>query len=170
MGAKEHDRPHGLLATVLVVVAWYAANIMLLLLNKFLLSSTKFRQPVFLTLCHMTACVVMGLMISTSGWMPLKPLKSRAQFVKICFLSLIFCGTIVLGNASLKYLPGETAWALPIHTSHAWILFFLCSHFHYTPLFPPQCPSTRPLGQRLPSSQPSSPSSAKEQERTISPT
>jgi drug/metabolite transporter (DMT)-like permease len=104
-GGKEHERPYSLVMTAVVVVAWYTVNILLLLLNKFLLSSTKFRQPVFLTLCHMMACIVMGLVIHASGWMPLKPLKSRVQFAKVFFLGVIFCGTIVLGNASLKYLP-----------------------------------------------------------------
>jgi drug/metabolite transporter (DMT)-like permease len=37
--------------------------------------------------------------------MPLMKMKSWSQFLKVCFLSFIFCGTIVLGNASLKYLP-----------------------------------------------------------------
>lgn len=91
--------------TVLVVLCWYLANIALVLLNKFLLSSTKFRQPVFLSLCHMGACVVMGLAISASGYMPLKPLKSKQQFVKIFVLSVMFCASIVLGNASLEYIP-----------------------------------------------------------------
>ena len=102
---KAHERPSSFLATTVVVIAWYASNILLLLLNKFLLSSTSFRQPVFLTLCHMSACVLMGLVISSSGYMPVARVKSRVQLFKIFFLSIIFCGTIVLGNASLKYLP-----------------------------------------------------------------
>lgn len=124
MAVKEH---YNILMTAIVVFAWYTVNILLLLLNKFLLSSTKFRQPVFLTLCHMVACVGMGLVISASGWMPLKPLKSRIQFGKVFFLSVIFCGTIVLGNASLKYLPVSFNQAIGATTPFFTAIFaFLC--------------------------------------------
>uniref|UniRef100_A0A7S3QMB6 Sugar phosphate transporter domain-containing protein n=1 Tax=Dunaliella tertiolecta TaxID=3047 RepID=A0A7S3QMB6_DUNTE len=90
--------------TISVIIIWYATNILVLLGNKFLLSNTGFRQPVFLTLCHMTACMFLGIIISASGWIPVKPLKSRMQLVKVSILAVIFCSTIVLGNASLKYL------------------------------------------------------------------
>lgn len=86
---------HSLGFTAIVILCWYTANIMLLMLNKFLLSSTAFRQPVFLTLCHMSASVVIALAIAGTGYLPLKALKSRLQFAKICILSVIFCASIV---------------------------------------------------------------------------
>lgn len=115
--------------TVVVCFWWYVANIGVLLGNKYLLSNTGFQQPVsrigggeptppsassatslrcpphaqvFLTLCHMVACLLLGAAFSASGWTPLKPLKSRQQLVKVAVLAAIFCATIVLGNASLK--------------------------------------------------------------------
>lgn len=81
------------LGTIAVIAAWYTANILLLLLNKFLLSPTKFKQPVFLTLCHAIACTMMGLLMTR--FMPLKPIKSRQQLAKIGVLSFFFCATIV---------------------------------------------------------------------------
>jgi drug/metabolite transporter (DMT)-like permease len=63
------------------------------------------RQPVFLTLCHMMACATLGYCLSLGKLTPIKPLKSKKQMWKICVLSTIFCATIVLGNASLKYIP-----------------------------------------------------------------
>ncbi len=78
-------------------------------------------------LCHMSACVGMGFIFSSSGFMPLKPLKSKAQFMKICFLGVIFCATIVLGNASLKYLPVSFTQALGSTTPFFTAVFaFVC--------------------------------------------
>lgn len=91
--------------TLFVVFSWYASNIGVLLLNKFLLSNTGFRQPVFLTLCHMIACALMGATLSMVGFTPMKRLQSKAQLAKVFMLSIIFCATIVLGNMSLKYIP-----------------------------------------------------------------
>jgi hypothetical protein len=88
-------RPHSMTVTVSAILCWYAANVALLLVNKFLLSSSNFRQPVFLTLCHMATCLAMGLLISASGYTPMKPLKSRSQAGKIVFLTFIFCCTVV---------------------------------------------------------------------------
>jgi drug/metabolite transporter (DMT)-like permease len=89
----------------LVILAWYSSNIGVLLLNKFLLTHTSFKKPVFLTLCHMCACVLVGGIISLSRILPVKPIKSRPQGIKIGILSCIFCFTIVAANASLRFLP-----------------------------------------------------------------
>lgn len=82
-------------------------------MNKYLLSSTGFNYPVFVTLCHQTACLVLGALVHYSGWIPAKPIKSRGQFSKVVVLAVIFCLTIVLGNASLQWLavsePGRPA-------------------------------------------------------------
>ncbi|KAF6256719.1 plastidic phosphate translocator-like protein 2 [Scenedesmus sp. NREL 46B-D3] len=102
MGASEQTK---YLTTVFVVVSWYTCNIGVLLLNKYILSSTPFKSPVFLTLCHMIACATLGYLLSLSHLTPIKPLKSKRQLWKIGLLSGIFCVTIVLGNLSLKYIP-----------------------------------------------------------------
>ena len=93
------------LVTAALIGGWYASNIGVLLLNKYLLTSTGFDNPVFLTACHMTACVVIGLLVSATGAMTVAPIKSRKQLTKVVVLAAIFCATIVLGNASLKYIP-----------------------------------------------------------------
>ncbi len=118
--------------TLAVIACWYACNILVVLGNKYLLSHTGFNKPVrspgawqvlfhrasgaaqvrrargrarvvaqvFLTLSHMTACVLLGALASLA--MPLKPLKSGQQTVKVGLLAFIFCSTILLGNASLQ--------------------------------------------------------------------
>ncbi|KAD4585001.1 hypothetical protein R6Q59_036333 [Mikania micrantha] len=89
-----------------LVSSWYASNIGVLLLNKYLLSNYGFKYPIFLTMCHMTACSLLSYIAIV--WMkivPLQTVRSRAQFVKISVLSLVFCTSVVSGNVSLRYLP-----------------------------------------------------------------
>ncbi|KAK8935143.1 putative sugar phosphate/phosphate translocator [Platanthera zijinensis] len=96
----------GRLFTVGLVVSWYASNIGVLLLNKYLLSNYGFKYPIFLTMCHMTACSLFSYV--AIAWMkvvPMQVVRSRLQFVKIAALSLVFCGSVVNGNISLRYLP-----------------------------------------------------------------
>ncbi|KAM7526433.1 hypothetical protein LguiA_016335 [Lonicera macranthoides] len=92
--------------TIGLVSSWYTSNIGVLLLNKYLLSNYGFKYPIFLTMCHMTACSLLSYIAIV--WMKLVPLqtvRSRAQFLKISALSLVFCTSVVSGNVSLRYLP-----------------------------------------------------------------
>ncbi|KAL0303806.1 UNVERIFIED_CONTAM: putative sugar phosphate/phosphate translocator [Sesamum radiatum] len=99
-------RSSGWVLTIGLVAAWYSSNIGLLLLNKYLLSNYGFKYPLFLTMCHMTVCSLLSYIAIV--WMKIVPMhsvSSRAQFMKISALSLIFCASVVSGNISLKYLP-----------------------------------------------------------------
>ncbi|XP_062117821.1 UDP-URONIC ACID TRANSPORTER 1-like [Humulus lupulus] len=88
-----------------LVVLWYSSNIGVILLNKFLLSNYGFRFPIFLTMCHMTACAVLSYFsIIFLKIVPFQMIKSRAQFLKIATLSVVFCASVVGGNISLRYL------------------------------------------------------------------
>ncbi|XP_073393318.1 probable sugar phosphate/phosphate translocator At3g11320 [Physcomitrium patens] len=92
--------------TVGLIGAWYFSNIGVLLLNKYLLSNYGFRYPIFLTMCHMTACALFSYV--AIAWMkvvPLQTIRSRTQFLKIVALSVIFCTSVVSGNISLRFLP-----------------------------------------------------------------
>uniref|UniRef100_A0A0C9SB23 TSA: Wollemia nobilis Ref_Wollemi_Transcript_1009_1870 transcribed RNA sequence n=1 Tax=Wollemia nobilis TaxID=56998 RepID=A0A0C9SB23_9CONI len=89
-----------------LVGAWYTSNIGVLLLNKYLLSNYGFRFPIFLTMCHMTACSLLSYVgITWLKMVPMQTIRSRLQFMKIAALSAIFCGSVVGGNISLRYLP-----------------------------------------------------------------
>lgn len=89
-----------------LVSSWYASNIGVLLLNKYLLSNYGFKYPIFLTMCHMTACSLLSyIAIVWMKMVPLQTVRSRAQFIKISVLSLVFCASVVSGNVSLRYLP-----------------------------------------------------------------
>lgn len=92
--------------TMALVGSWYCSNIGVLLLNKYLLSNYGFRFPIFLTMCHMTACSLFSYVaIAWLKMVPMQPIRSRVQFMKISALSVIFCTSVVNGNISLRYLP-----------------------------------------------------------------
>ncbi|XP_076942289.1 putative sugar phosphate/phosphate translocator At3g11320 [Bidens hawaiensis] len=98
--------PTGQWFTIGLVSSWYASNIGVLLLNKYLLSNYGFKYPIFLTMCHMTACSLLSyIAIVWMKMVPLQTLRSRPQFLKISVLSLVFCASVVSGNVSLRYLP-----------------------------------------------------------------
>ena len=93
------------LITAAIVIAWFCSNIVLLLMNKFLLSNYGFKKPVFLTLCHMLACVILSIAFNTSQYMPRKSVSSNKQLIKISLLAVVFAMSVVLGNVSLKFVP-----------------------------------------------------------------
>ncbi|KAL3370582.1 hypothetical protein AABB24_007572 [Solanum stoloniferum] len=89
-----------------LIIFWYSSNIGVLLLNKLLLSNYGFSFPIFLTMCHMSACAVLSYVsIVFLKIVPFQRIKSRSQFLRISTLSLVFCGSVVGGNISLRYLP-----------------------------------------------------------------
>ncbi|KAI8468716.1 MAG: triose-phosphate transporter family-domain-containing protein [Monoraphidium minutum] len=97
-----------------------------LFLNKYLLSNSGFRQPCFLTLCHMAACCGLSYALSAAGAFPIRPLRSRRQGWNVFILSAIFCLTIVLGNWSLKHIAVSFNQAVGAGTA------FFTAAFAYT--------------------------------------
>ncbi|CAM8878868.1 unnamed protein product [Rhodiola kirilowii] len=94
------------LFTIGLVTSWYSSNIGVLLLNKYLLSNYGFKYPIFLTMCHMTACSLFSYVaVAWLKMVPMQTIRSRVQFLKIAALSLVFCASVVSGNISLRYLP-----------------------------------------------------------------
>jgi FtsH-binding integral membrane protein len=96
------------LFTAGLVAAWYASNIGVLLLNKYLLSVYGFRFPVFLTACHMSACALLSTLAHAAGAgassSPPRR-RSRGQLARVAVLGAVFCASVVAGNVSLRYLP-----------------------------------------------------------------
>lgn len=96
----------GKLFTVGLITFWYSSNIGVILSNKYLLSNYGFKYPIFLTMCHMTACSLLSyIAIAWLKVVPMQTVRSRIQFAKIAALSAIFCASVVSGNISLRYLP-----------------------------------------------------------------
>eukprot|EP00249_Psilotum_nudum_P006619 c19939_g1_i1 orf=304-873(-) len=100
------SKPSGKLFTLGLIGSWYFSNIGVLLLNKYLLSNYGFKFPIFLTMCHMTACALFSyIAIAWMKLVPMQGIRSRVQFMKIAALSFVFCGSVVSGNISLRFLP-----------------------------------------------------------------
>jgi drug/metabolite transporter (DMT)-like permease len=98
--------PGGRLLTAGLVAAWYASNIGVLLLNKYLLSVYGFRFPVLLTACHMSACALLSCLAHLASASPgQSAARSGAQLARVALLGAVFCASVVAGNVSLRYLP-----------------------------------------------------------------
>ena len=59
----------------------------------------------FLTLCHMLACTALSYGASLAKVFVLQQVQSRRQLGNVVVLAIFFCGSLVLGNASLRFLP-----------------------------------------------------------------
>ncbi|KAK9907658.1 hypothetical protein WJX75_007760 [Coccomyxa subellipsoidea] len=110
--ARQHLQPASLHMTLLVVAVWFASNIGIVLLNKHMLGGYGFRYPVFLTFCHMLACVVLSQAANASGLVRVQPLQSRQQFYKVSTLATTFLLSVVLGNVALRYIPVSFSQAM----------------------------------------------------------
>ncbi|KAK9837287.1 hypothetical protein WJX81_003509 [Elliptochloris bilobata] len=93
------------LYTPFLILSWYASNIGVLLLNKLLLTSYGFKYPIFLTMCHMLSCTFMGYAFSRFSSVPAKSVRGGVVLTKIAVLATVFCLSVVLGNASLRFIP-----------------------------------------------------------------
>ncbi|MEW5308111.1 MAG: hypothetical protein WDW38_000095 [Sanguina aurantia] len=128
--------------TSLMVAAWYSCNIAMILMNKFMLTSAGFHHPVFLTLCHMSTCAALGGLLSLAKITTLAPIKTSGQMWKVFLLSCIFCTTVVLGNASLRFITVSFGQAIGAATVlFTAILSFIFqgareSHLTYAALIP----------------------------------
>ncbi|KAL0337942.1 UNVERIFIED_CONTAM: udp-uronic acid transporter 1 [Sesamum calycinum] len=88
------SREQAIFITCLIIL-WYSTNIGVLLLNKFLLSNYGFAFPIFLTMCHMSACALLSyISIMFLKLVQIQRIKSRSQFLKIATLSIVFCGSV----------------------------------------------------------------------------
>ena len=91
--------------SAVVIACWYAANIGVLLLNKYILSVYGFRFPVFMTLCHMCMCSVLSATAREIDLVPKQYIRSRKQFAKVAILAVTFALSVLGGSVSLRYIP-----------------------------------------------------------------
>ena len=63
------------------------------------------RYPIFLTMCHMLSCTFMGYAFSRFSSTPAKSVRGGVVLTKIAVLATVFCLSVVLGNASLRFIP-----------------------------------------------------------------
>ena len=93
------------LLTPTIVAAWFMVNIVLLLMNRALLSTYNFRHPICLTMMHMVACVVLSNLAQLHPGLLRQQLQSKRQAAKVATLAAVFAVTVVGGNLSLQYIP-----------------------------------------------------------------
>ena len=92
------ELPNGLVANADVLCR-------LLCLNRYLLSSYGFRQPVFLTFWHMVCCCLCASACTATPWVEAQSIRSWAHLGKIALLAGVFTFSVVGGNISLKFVP-----------------------------------------------------------------
>ncbi len=80
--------------------------------TKLMLASRRY--PIFLTMCHMLSCTFMGYAFSRFSSMPAKSVRSGVVLTKIAVLATVFCLSVVLGNASLRFIPVSFNQARPL--------------------------------------------------------
>lgn len=80
------------------------------------------RYPIFLTMCHMLSCTFMGYAFSKFSSTPAKSVRGGVVLTKIAVLATVFCLSVVLGNASLRFIPvsfNQARASAAIHTVHS---------------------------------------------------
>ena len=97
------------------------ATSLVVLLSKLLLappassssgSSTKPLKPVLLTTLHMAGCTILTWGMALLGAIKVQRLTSKWQAARMLALSTVSALSMVLGNASLRYLPISFTQAL----------------------------------------------------------
>ena len=101
----ERDMARDASRGALIVTAWYAANIGVLLLNKYILSVYGFKFPVFMTLCHMCMCSVLSATAREFKIVPKQFIRTRRHYGKVAVLAMTFALSVLGGNVSLRYIP-----------------------------------------------------------------
>lgn len=108
------------------IVAWYASNTGVLLLNKQLLANHGFGAPIFLTVAHMGACAVLTYLSHLAGLVKLGEIHSKQQGFKVVVLALVFAVSVAAGNASLRFIPVSFNQAIGATTPFFTAVFSAC--------------------------------------------
>ena len=94
------------MAEAAAVGGWYAAALYVGVSNKALIGGLGFRFPAALTLLHMAAGgALSAAAVRWWGVAPAQRLKSPAHLRKVAVLAVLFCASVLAGNASLQYIP-----------------------------------------------------------------
>lgn len=90
--------------TILAIAGWFAFNISIANVNKWIFSKYHFNFPIFLTLIHMVCSMILSSLAIRGGWYNLKEITWTKWFNKILPLAAIFCASVAAGNIGLQYL------------------------------------------------------------------
>ena len=120
--------------TAFVVITWFALNMTIANLNKWIFHRYPFKYPAALTMCHMVTSYVMSDATLRVRGQIAKKLSSKTKFA-VTQLSLVFVVSVAAGNAALGYIHVSFAQAIGA-TAPLWtvLLSVLLTRKSYPPL------------------------------------
>lgn len=93
------------LTRALAVASWFALNIAIASVNKWVISVDHFVYPAILTVVHMVCSYALSAFCLATCLRPSNPKAPSAETLrKVRMLSLTFCGSVFCGNLALKYV------------------------------------------------------------------
>lgn len=92
-------------AKACAIASWFALNIAIASVNKWVISVDRFEYPAVLTVVHMACSYALSALCLATCLPPPKPAApTPATLAKVRRLSLAFCGSVFCGNLALKYV------------------------------------------------------------------
>ncbi|KAJ1616581.1 triose-phosphate transporter family-domain-containing protein [Pavlovales sp. CCMP2436] len=99
------DGEVGLCTTAFAVASWFALNISIASVNKWVISVDHFEYPALLTVVHMVCSYALSILAIATCLRPAMPVAPSAETLsKVRRLSLTFCGSVFCGNLALKFV------------------------------------------------------------------
>jgi drug/metabolite transporter (DMT)-like permease len=97
--------PVPLARKVVAIISWFALNIAIASVNKWVISVDRFEYPAVLTVVHMACSYVLSVLSLTTCLPPANPTQPNAETLrKVRTLSVAFCASVFCGNLALKYV------------------------------------------------------------------
>ncbi|KAK4747451.1 hypothetical protein SAY87_014037 [Trapa incisa] len=96
----------GVFRSLLAIVQWWAFNVTVIIMNKWIFQKLDFKFPLTVSCVHFI-CSAVGayLIIKVLKLKPLILVDPEDRWRRIFPMSFVFCINIVLGNVSLRYIP-----------------------------------------------------------------
>ncbi|KAL2924841.1 UDP-galactose transporter 1 [Bienertia sinuspersici] len=96
----------GVFRSLLAIVQWWAFNVTVIIMNKWIFQKLDFKFPLTVSCIHFI-CSSIGAYVAIK-LLKVKPLIAvdpEDRWKRIFPMSVVFCINIVLGNVSLRYIP-----------------------------------------------------------------
>lgn len=95
--------PH---VVIFYIFCWFMANGTTVLLNKYIFEALQFRNPLSLTLIHMTTQSILAhLTVDYLRSVDKVRVDPHDYYTKLLVIAIVFCSNICLGNISLRFVP-----------------------------------------------------------------
>ncbi|KAJ8424658.1 hypothetical protein Cgig2_003092 [Carnegiea gigantea] len=96
----------GVIRSLLSIVQWWAFNVTVIIMNKWIFQKLDFKFPLTVSCIHFI-CSSIGAYVAIKIFKikPLIAVDPEDRWKRIFPMSFVFCINIVLGNVSLRYIP-----------------------------------------------------------------